>query len=309
MALFTRLRVILAVIEGVYGTDPVPTGAANAIRCSNITVTPIGGKTAERQVVYPNFGSLPVALTDKQVLVKFSVELAGSGAAGTAPAYACLLKACGLAETINAGVSAVYQVTSNTPASVTIYANEDGTLHKLTGARGTATFGFSANALPVINFSFVGQWNAPGAVALPVPAYGSFLNALEVNRANTPTFALGGGANVLEKLSLDLGWTVSHRDRPNAEIVQLTNRMCKGSVSFEASPLGTKDFFNVAYTQTLFPLQLVHGTAAGNIIEIDAPAVQMLQPSYADANGIRLLNASLLLTRNNGDDEFVLTVR
>ena len=88
MPLYTRMRTILAKIEVTEGTDPVPTGAANAILCSQITVTPLGGSTADRQLAFPSFGAVPKKHVNKFVQVQFDVELAGSGAAGTAPAWA-----------------------------------------------------------------------------------------------------------------------------------------------------------------------------------------------------------------------------
>lgn len=306
MVQYTRQRVILAKSEVTYALDPVPTGVANTIRCSDITVTPIGGSTVDRKIIYPNFGAVPKALVNKQVLVQFAVELQGSGVVDTPPAYGPLLKACGMSETINAGVSVVYAPESSGFGSCTIYANEAGTLHKLLGARGTVTFDFPPNDLPVMKFSFTGIWTVPAAVALPTPTFAPFIDAVDVNKANT-TFSLHGYSAVLERLSVDLGWTVIHRDRPNAAIVQLTDRNSAGSAEFEAPDLGTKDYFADSYNQTLVALNLVHGTTVGHTCTLAAPKVQILQPSYGDVNGIKTLKANLLLTRNAGDDELTLT--
>ncbi len=305
MVQYTRQRVILAKPEVTYATDPVPTGGANTIRCSNITVTPIAGGTADRRIIYPSFGAVPKILVNKHVMVSFDVEFQGSGAAGTAPAFGPLLKACGLSEVIVAATSVTYQPISSGFGSCTIYANEDGTLHKLLGARGTVTFDFQPNDLPVMKFQFTGIWTAPAAVALPSPTFTPFIDGIDMNKANT-TFSLDSYAAVLEKCTLNLGWTVTHRDRPNAAIVQLTDRNSSGSVEFEAIDLGTKDFFSDSYSENLVALSLVHGTVAGKIGTITAPKVQILQPAYADVSGIRTLTASLALTRNAGDDELVV---
>jgi hypothetical protein len=53
-------------------------------------------------VIRPYRGAYEAAIVNTQVGITFSVELAGSGAAGTAPAIADLLRACSTAQTITA---------------------------------------------------------------------------------------------------------------------------------------------------------------------------------------------------------------
>ena len=106
MSLLTRKRTILAKIETVYGTDPTPTGAANAILVRNVNITPQETEIASRDLVRPFLGNseqLPVAI---HAAVDFEVEIAGAGTAGVAPAYGPLLRACGFAELILAAAVA-----------------------------------------------------------------------------------------------------------------------------------------------------------------------------------------------------------
>lgn len=100
MSLLQRKRVILAKIETTYGTDPTPTGAANAILVRNLNVTPQEADFADRNLVRPYLGrseQLPAAI---RAMVDFEVEVAGSGTAGTAPGYGPLLRACGFSESL-----------------------------------------------------------------------------------------------------------------------------------------------------------------------------------------------------------------
>lgn len=304
----TRNRTILAKIEVTEGTDPVPTGAANAIQCGNITVTPIGGSTSDRALAFPNFGAMPKVHINKQVQVQFDVELAGSGAAGTAPAWGPLVRACRLSETIVAATSVTY-APATTPESVTIYANEDGALHKLVGARGTLSLVFAKDAIPLIRFTFTGRWTPVSAAALPALTLTGWATApLVMGKVNTPTFTLGGDAAVLEAMQIDLGNTVVHRDRPGAEYVAITDRTVAGNMSFEAPAQGTKDFFALAVANTLMARAIVHGITGGNIISISEPAVQILQPAYADGDGVRLLSMNTQSNRSSGDDEISIAV-
>lgn len=98
--MLTRKRTLLAKIEAVYGTDPVPVGGSNAILVRNLNIDPQKTETENRDFVRTYLGNseqLPVAI---HTMVDFEVEMAGSGSAGTAPAYGPLLRACGFAETI-----------------------------------------------------------------------------------------------------------------------------------------------------------------------------------------------------------------
>lgn len=101
MSLLTRKRTILAKIESVYGTDPVPTGAANAILVRNLNVVPINASTVQRDLIRPYLGNSDVMLAEVYAKVDFEIEVAGAGAPGLSPAWAPLIEACAFAETIN----------------------------------------------------------------------------------------------------------------------------------------------------------------------------------------------------------------
>ena len=98
MALLTRKRLLLAEIESTYGTDPTP-GAADAVLVRDLNITPAQSDVVNRDLVRPYLGASEQLLANTRVECTFSVELAGSGTAGTAPRFGSVLKACGLAET------------------------------------------------------------------------------------------------------------------------------------------------------------------------------------------------------------------
>lgn len=105
MSLLNRRRVILAKIESVYGTDPVPDGANNSILVKNLSITPQEATLVSRDLIRPffgNFNQLPAAVYAK---VSFDVEIAGAGTAGTAPKYGPLLRACAFSETLLAAAA------------------------------------------------------------------------------------------------------------------------------------------------------------------------------------------------------------
>ncbi len=101
MSLLNRRRVLLAKIETTYGTDASPGNAdAVLIQQAGLMLKPLEGAEVSRDLIRPYFGSNGKIKVENFATLEFSVELAGSGTAGTPPAYGYLLRACGLAETI-----------------------------------------------------------------------------------------------------------------------------------------------------------------------------------------------------------------
>lgn len=309
MSLLYRKRLILAKTETTYGVDPTPTGAANAIQTSGLQITPIQANMLDRNLDRISLGN-DISIHDGvHVSCQFDVEIAGSGAAGTAPAWAPLLLACGFAETVVASTSVTYDPVSTGFESVTIYYNIDGQLHKITGAMGTVSFNLSPGSLPVMSFQFTGIYNAPSSSALPTPTLTAFVQPLPVNDTNTPTFSLHSTALVMESFSLDLANDVQYRNVVGDEKVLIVDRAPTGSCTFEAPALSSKNWFTTAVANTTGAFQMIHGTSAGNIIQFDAPAVQVTEPNYAESQGVATLSTNLkFIPTDAGDDEIQITL-
>lgn len=121
MALAMRKRVILVKPETTYGTDSAPT--TEAILCSNLTLTPLDGSSVSRDFIRPYFGSSGEIRVENFTRVSFDVELAGSGTAGTAPAWGHLLKSCNFSETI---LGAAYTGTAQAGGTTTTIVLDAG---------------------------------------------------------------------------------------------------------------------------------------------------------------------------------------
>src|SRR5437879_1663299 len=114
MSKLMRNVLLLAKIEVTVGTDPVPAAALNSMLARAITPQPVMAEFAERSNIRPYFGTNGQVAVAQHSECELEVELASSGAAGTAPAWGPLLQACGFSETLTASTSAVYApVTSN----------------------------------------------------------------------------------------------------------------------------------------------------------------------------------------------------
>jgi hypothetical protein len=300
---------LLAKIESVYGTDPTPTGAADAMYVYDLALTPMELVEAGRMPVRPFFGADTPAIGGTPVKVSFAIPIAGSGAAGTAAPYGALLRACARAQTVNVGVDVIYPLVSGTFESVTIYANRDGVLHKVTGARGNVSIEIANGAIPLYKFEFTGIYNAPTDTALPSLTFGAtWAKPLVVNKVNT-TFSLHGYTAVLSKLDYDPGVELAWKDHPNnTEEVKIGGRAApiKGSVTVEADTIAGKDWFGIAKAGTTGALALVHGTVAGNKWKHDSATVRVSNPTEEDEDGILMYSMALeFFPTGAGNDEIV----
>jgi hypothetical protein len=301
-------KAVLAKNESAYGTDPTPTGAANAVLAKTLSISPYEADMQARDLVLPYFGNMGEIPASAKVSVEMEVELAGAGAAGTAPPWGALMRACAMSETVSAGVDVTYALVSGGMESVTLYFYVDGTLHKLTGVRGNVSCEFSNEGLPMMKFTFMGIYNAPTDTALPTLTLTAWQKPLPVNKVNT-TFSLHGYAAIMSSLSFDLGNEVMHKAYVNTtEDVRITNRKVAGSASFEAVPLATKNWFTAVAAGTTGALAMVHGTAAGNKIQIDAPAVQVANPKYDDADGIVMTGLDLIFQSTAANNQLTIKV-
>lgn len=310
MALKFRKKILLAKIETVYGTDSVPTGAANAIVTKDLEISPMEGDLVNRDVDRPTLGNDLSIHVGTHVMATFKVEMAGSGVVDTPVAYGPLLRACGRAETANAAVSVDYDLISGSEESVTIHMHFDGQRHAMVGCRGDVGITIDPKGIPYWNFSITGLWVDPSAVADPVPDFTAFQIPLAVTNDNTPTFTLYGNAFNLLGLNLNQANQVVYRNVVGEESVQITDRAPAGNVTIEAPPLGTWNAFTVAKANATGALSVIHGTVAGNIIEHACPTVQITNPRYGESDGIRTLQMDLaMIPSSAGDDEWVITTR
>ncbi|MFE8644126.1 hypothetical protein ACFX58_03465 [Sphingomonas sp. NCPPB 2930] len=303
-----RKMAILAKIEAVRGTDAIPTGAANAILVSDVTLTPIEGDVVERNNVKPYFGSSGSVMVTEYSKVAFSVEIAGVAAAGDLPGYSPLLRACAISVTVAAGVSVTFAPVSDAIESLTLYGNVDGTLHRMTDAHGTVKATVDAKGIPKWAFEFTGAFVPATDAPLPVVDYAKFQTPFGVNKKNT-TLTLDGLAVACSAFSFDLGNTVVKRDLMNVDSVEITDRKSTGSVTFENTSVATKDWIGMARSSAKVPLALKHGPGATNVVEIKASLAQIGKPTYSESDGVQMIAVPLSFVPSSaGNDEWSIVV-
>ncbi|MCI5097526.1 MAG: phage tail tube protein [Rhodobacteraceae bacterium] len=294
-------------IEAVYGTDIGPS-AADAIIASNITFTPLQANEEMRDRLLPYMGNQGAILTEEHGRIEFDVEIAGAGAAGSVPKYGSLLRVCGLAETVTAGTDVTYSIVEDGVESGTIYFNSDGTQHVFVGGQANVQPGFTAKRIPKFRFTLTGLLGSVTDVALPSVTDAGWVTPVAVSKANT-TMSLHGWDAVAQSLSLNLGNTLTPRFQIGEESVRITDRKSTGTAVVDAKSMATKNWFAIARARTRGALSIQHGTSAGNIVEIAAPAVEIGAPSQGQENNVVNYSLPLALCPNTGLDEMTITVR
>ena len=317
MSRLMRKTAILAKIETTYATDAAPSGAANAILISNATFT-FNYNNVDRDLMRAYLGGAEQLVGSRNVTASFDVEIAGSGAAGTAPAWGPLVRACGMAETITASARVEYNPVSATFDSLTIYYSVDGLLHKAIGCRGTMTMGMGEGERPLFKFTFTGIDGGTVAQADPTQTLTAFKPPLVVTDANSGDIKLGGTYAVgaitggtaypSRGLQLDLGNTVQYIPMLGGQSVEITQRATTGSMQLDLTAAQGATFITDINSNTTTSLSFEHGTTAGNKVLVFAPVVQRINPSWQDFNGTVQLGMDLRLTPNTGNDELRIVV-
>ena len=306
-------KLILAKIEAVSGTKEV-LAAADAVLGTNVELTPLAGDTVSRELERAYFGNSDQVPVNTHMVLSFRVELASSGAKGTAPAWGKLLQASAFAEIVSAGTKVDYTPVSDNEKTISLALNIDGQLHELHGARGTFTLSKGANQVPYLNFTFTGLFNTPSSTAAVAgPSYDKFKDPLIGSNTNTPTFEFHGNSDLaLSSLSYDHANEISHRELINAnnEVV-LSGRAPTGSITIDTPKYSDLNLIDRAKKGTKGALQVVHGTADGAIVEVNMPNTGISSVSNSESDGIwqQEVGITVLPKATAGNDEIKITAR
>jgi len=320
MSRYYRNLVILAKVETTPGTYLAPAPATDALLISDASIR-YDDRIVERDLLRPYFGASEQLIGDSPVNIEFTVEMAGSGTAGTAPAWGRLLRACAMAETVSAGAHVVYNPVSTGLESLSILYAADGVTHRLKGVRGTATLNIAPGSKPSISFSLSGVVHLdPAALAQPTGVSMTAWRApLPVAAANTGdilidcAYAAGAvtGGTALPSISaqVELGQAVEFVPMLGSSVVDITNRETRGNLKLLLSAATEATMFNDAKTVTTRALGIKHGAGAGQIVQLYAPAAQFGRPQYEESQGRLGVSVDVRFIPVSGNDELLIIVK
>lgn len=323
MSRFIRNTAIQAKIETAYGTDPGTWTATDALLIANASYAEVQ-EPLSRDLIRPYFGASEHLQVTGRRRITFSVELAGSGTAGTAPAWGILLRACGMAQALTASTMAVYSPVSTAQESISIRYAVDGILHTAVGCRGTATLKLLAYDKPMIEFSFEGlDTVASTAAAVPATDFTAWKKPLPVIPANSAEVRLGGtyasgtgvisGGTALASRGMEvmIGNQIGKINLLSGESVDLTNREVTGRMTNFLSAADEVTYRSAIRANTTTTLGFQLGTTAGAIVGVFGANVQRVDPQNEDYEGRSMLSTSLrfLPSGTAGNDELRIIAR
>ncbi|WP_299370424.1 phage tail tube protein [uncultured Tateyamaria sp.] len=307
MQLYWRKKVLVAALEDTYGVDAGP-GAGNALHCINVGIRPMEGQDVDRGHDTPWLGASGTIPADLHMVMTFTVELVGSGVAGTAPQFAPVLRSLGLAETITANTSVQYNPISGGFDSATYHLNIDGILFALVGARGDANVVVNASGIPMLECTVTGLWTKPTDQVAVTPNLSGLQKPQVASKANTPTFTINGTPHEMRSFTLAMGNEVEGRFLVGKDEIVIVDRSDSVTTQIEADALSTLDPFALARDQETVALALNHGTADGRRVAFAVPAAQVMRPGApTEAQGIMEWPLNLRPLPVTGNDQWTLT--
>lgn len=313
---YERNTAILSKLETIYGTDPVPSPATDAVLVRKFSCKPIDGKYVNVPEVRDYFGGSVDLLGASYISGSFEISGAGSGVVDTPAPWAKFLRASAFAETITTAQRVDYNPISAALESATIYYYDDGVLKKGLGMRcNLQSLKVGYGDVPVLGFNFIALDGGATAVANPAETLTAWKQPLPVNSANSGqlligcTYAAGaltGGTPYPSKgLDLALGGKIAFMDLLGGESVDFTDRGVTGKITLDLA--AADEVANEASVKagTLTGIGMVHGTAAGGKILVFCPNVQLKNPTKAVLNGRRVIDYDIkaVPTPGTGNDE------
>lgn len=285
--MLTNREVILAKVESAYGTDATPTGT-DAILCGNIQFKPTATRMHERHAVTSSVATSKKIYGGRLGEITFDVESRGSGAAGAAPEFAALLKACAMQETVVASTSVTYVPRSTGQESITIYYYQDGIRTILTGCVGDFSLKIETGKPAIYSFRFVGHASSPSDVSVVTPTYDSTVPVPLLDSA----FTLGGTAidftSVEFSLNNEVATPTSAQGADGYGQMRVGKRDVTGKIDPEMVTVAVKAYVSLWAAGTSMAVTTgAIGTAAGNICTVAAGQCYFTDVSDSDRDGIR----------------------
>lgn len=307
---YSRKRLLLAKIQTVHGTDPVPTAAANSILVYDLATRTLVADKKERKPIQPFFGAKASLMANQRMEISFKVDFSGAGAAGDVPVWGPLVRACACAELVTAGVKVEYTPIIDDMEEITFYYHADGALHKIIDCKGTCSVRLVSNDWPQLEFSFIGRKGGRVVIANPTDSdFASWIDPLIVNDTNTGDVTLGGTSYPSKGLEFSFGNQVAFKPLLGKETIRVSDRVPTGRISLDVTATQELALLAQIEASATMPLALTHGITAGNIVEVGGPKVQLVEPTEEDDGGDFMHGYGLEFKPNAGNDEFKITAR
>lgn len=313
MALLSRKCQVAAKVEGTKGSVET-LAAADANILAEVIGWHVAAEPLPRDYLRATL-SKPKSIPGVKIMtLDIKVEVKGSGTAATPPSWGKLLRGCGYKETVAATVAYAPDSDDADSDTLTMCVRLDGRDYKMYGARGNARLTAAANNIMYWEFSFQGIFSAESDTALFTGiTYESTLP--QPFRATSTTFNFGTAwtTAVFSQFALDLGNVVSLRSNANSATglayAQIVERDPNGTFDLDATLKATQDLYGFRDTPTTGSLAMSLGSVAGNQFAFAAPALQIVDITEGNRDGVETSTIAYHLRGSAaaGEDEFTIT--
>lgn len=270
------------------------------------------------------FSRFPGVAGKRMASIGFKFDLIGNTAAHVAPAWATLANSAGIISTAATNQMLLTPASRWNPLDLssnndfdclTMGFYTDGRYREITGAR-PSSFKIVAEAGKPLRgeVEFIGAAaNDPSTVALLTGM------TWETGTSAPPIFmsaslslgTLAAAEALVSTFTLDFGLTTAMRDDANSATgyrsAMVTDRKPTFAFDPEMTTISEHDFYAILKAGTTAALALAIG-ASDNKIAISAPAVQYVDMSEGERNGILTAEMTCDLCRSSGNDEFTITL-
>ena len=314
-----KLQVFGAKIEATQNTAPT-FAATDYCLVESAEINPVP-EFLPREFKRASVSQLASIMGKLFVEVKVKIALKGSGAAGTALApHSALLQACGLIETISAGVSVAYAFASASISNffgfgksccIQVYeAGPNPIKHQVVGCVAkSAKLTTKAGGMLILEATYQGLYAAPTDVAFPTATY--------TETVKEPVFvssalSVHSFSAIVANLEIDFGLdTVLREDSASSYGVKgfaILGRKLIGSLDPEAENVATHDVFGKSLSRAEASLSFNVSGGTGNSFQFNLPKIQYNGVAYAERGLIKTFKIPFQANQSSGDDELALTI-
>lgn len=318
-------KLLATAVETTPGTWNAPSWATGAFPVQNLRITPFNSTPLRRENDLPYAGSRPSAPSQIHRGIAFDWELAGSGTALTAVAWERFLRGAMFGASSSGAGQVTYPLTSSGGgAALSMIAAQGPFSHETRMVRGTITFSFIEKQLPRASFEGLGLLRTAGVIQTVTDLTGLSLPSppapVECNLENTlirlDTFTLGVREAVITlNMKTQLFSTTGERSIVFGKDADGDRRNVRFRIVFELPDLASKNYASAITAGTLLAFTIVHGTAAGNIIEIGTatgtPSAQIESFTIEDVDNrtMATMEGVMVPTGASGNNELSLVTK
>lgn len=286
---------LMAKIEGTYGTDSVPVKSANAFIATNVKVDPIF-KTVERLGIHQSGGLYPAIIIGEGVKITFDTEIYPAASANAAPLIDPLLQACAMVKSGGTSVPVVYTQSMSTfgaEKSCSIYVYIDSILHKITGCIGTMKMSNKVNEITKLSFEFTGLYSV--AAEDPAPNDATFTTTAPL-MLKSAQLLFDSIAMIGTSVDIDLGNSIqkkeSWNDADGVLAYYISDQKCTATIDPDADVPSSLDIWHSITTANVGTLALTLEGGSRDVT-IAMENCYVMSAPYGERNNILTWQISL----------------